>query len=203
MSSRSEAIGQRIKEARKAKKISQTQLAAMLGKTLRSVQKYESGEIEPSIALLNDIAKMLDVSPAELIGYQTQEIRLDSLSDIFFVLSELNKKAGIRFEVDVRKPPANDTWACSLRFDGMNRNAPINEDICLFLERFADERDSVESYMADQGHFNHWLETELAYYANVALKDKPVEELTTEERIMRRNDPSRQLPQGEDQPSAD
>ena len=203
MSTRSEAIGQRIKEARKAKKYSQTQLAVMLNKTLRSVQKYESGEIEPSIALLNDIAKALEVSPATLIGYQTQEIRLDSLSDVFFVLSELNKKAGLRFEVDVRKPPADSSWACSLRFDGMNRNAPNNEDICLFLERFADERAAVESYMADQGHFNHWLETELAYYANVVLEDKPVEELTTEERIQRRNELGRQIQQNGGQPKAD
>ena len=69
MNSNPAEIGQRIKEARKAAKLSQTELAGQLEKTLRTVQKYESGEIEPSIATINSIARILNVSPAELIGY--------------------------------------------------------------------------------------------------------------------------------------
>ena len=42
-------IGERIKAARKAAHLSQTELAQRLDKTMRTVQKYESGEIEPSI----------------------------------------------------------------------------------------------------------------------------------------------------------
>ena len=60
-------IGNRIKEARKAQHLSQTELANRLGKTMRTVQKYESGEIEPSIGVLNEIANILNISPAELI----------------------------------------------------------------------------------------------------------------------------------------
>ena len=66
MNSNPAEIGLRIKEARKAVKLSQTELATQLEKTLRTVQKYESGEIEPSIATINSIAKILNVSPAEL-----------------------------------------------------------------------------------------------------------------------------------------
>ena len=44
-------IGERIKAARKAAHLSQTELAQRLDKTMRTVQKYESGEIEPSIAI--------------------------------------------------------------------------------------------------------------------------------------------------------
>ena len=46
-------IGERIKAARKAAHLSQTELAQRLDKTMRTVQKYESGEIEPSIAMIN------------------------------------------------------------------------------------------------------------------------------------------------------
>ena len=70
-------IGNRIKEARKAQHLSQTELANRLGKTMRTVQKYESGEIEPSIGVLNEIANILNISPAELIGYQKKNITLD------------------------------------------------------------------------------------------------------------------------------
>ena len=39
------AIGQRIKQLRKRKGLNQTELAQMLKKSLRTVQKYETGEI--------------------------------------------------------------------------------------------------------------------------------------------------------------
>ena len=192
MSSRSEEIGKRIKAARKRKKLSQTELANRLGKTLRSVQKYESGEIEPSIALLNTIASELSVSPAELIGYEAQSIRLDSLSDVFHVLSELDRKAGINFDIEIKRPPRYEGWSCALCFDGKQTDAPYNEDICLFLERYAEAREDLADYVTDRAYFDHWLETELAYYANTHLEDRPVETLTTEERIRRRNELDRQ-----------
>ena len=47
------AIGQRIKQLRKRKGLNQTELAQMLKKSLRTVQKYETGEIEVSIAVAN------------------------------------------------------------------------------------------------------------------------------------------------------
>ena len=50
MNSNPAEIGERIKSARKAAGLSQTELATRLNKTLRTIQKYESGEIEPSIA---------------------------------------------------------------------------------------------------------------------------------------------------------
>ena len=57
------AIGQRIKQLRKRKGLNQTELAQMLKKSLRTVQKYETGEIEVSIAVVNQIADLLDSRP--------------------------------------------------------------------------------------------------------------------------------------------
>ena len=80
MNSNPAEIGKRLKTARKAAGLSQTELATRLNKTLRTIQKYESGEIEPSIAMINAIAKELNVSPADLIGYRRPGIELNSLS---------------------------------------------------------------------------------------------------------------------------
>jgi len=193
MNSNPAEIGQRIKEARKAAKLSQTELAGQLEKTLRTVQKYESGEIEPSIATINSIAKILNVSPAELIGYKKQEIRLDTLSDVLFVLNEINKKAGLRFDIDVRRPPNHDDWTCALRFDGNDPNAEFNSSLCLFLEQYAIERLRLETYFTSQEYFDHWFERELAYYADAPLKDKEIEVLSDIERIKRRNELDRQM----------
>ena len=60
-------IGERIKAARKAAHLSQTELAQRLDKTMRTVQKYESGEIEPSIAMINAIAKILNIDRKSVV----------------------------------------------------------------------------------------------------------------------------------------
>ena len=186
-------IGERIKSARKAAHLSQTELAQRLDKTMRTVQKYESGEIEPSIAMINAIAKILNISPADLIGYQKPEIQLDSLSDVIAVLYQLNKKAGIRFEIDVQRPPHSEEWSCSLKFKGNDHSAEMNDSLCLILEEFRDEREKLETYWTDQESFDRWIEKELAYYADAKLQDKEVEVLSDLERIQRRNELDRQM----------
>ena len=186
-------IGERIKAARKAAHLSQTELAQRLDKTMRTVQKYESGEIEPSIAMINAIAKILNISPADLIGYQKPEIQLDSLSDVIAVLYQLNKKAGIRFEIDVQRPPHSEEWSCSLKFKGNDHSAEMNDSLCLILEEFRDEREKLETYWTDQESFDRWIEKELAYYAGAKLQDKEVEALSDLERIQRRNELDQQM----------
>ena len=186
-------IGERIKAARKAAGLSQTELANRLSKTLRTVQKYESGEIEPSIAIINAMAKELKVSPADLIGYQRPSIELNTISDVLTVLYQLNKKAGLRFEIDVKRPPHYDEWTCSLRFDGHNKDAEFNADLCLILEAFAHERQMVETYWSDPDSFDAWFERKLAYYSGANLVDREVEVLSNMERIKRRNELDRQM----------
>lgn len=188
MSSNPAEIGERIKAARRAANLSQTELAKRLDKTMRTIQKYESGEIEPSIAMINAIAKVLDVSPADLIGYKKPEIQLDSLSDVIAVLYQLNKKAGLRFEIDVKRPPHHDEWTCSLTFNGHDHGSEMNSALCLILENFRDERQKLETYWTDQAAFDLWIEKELAYYADAKLADREVEVLTPMERIQRRNE---------------
>ena len=184
----SKEIGKMIKEARRSLKMSQTDLANRLGKTLRTVQKYESGEIEPSIAMINEIAKILCVSPAELSGYHKQNVEINNLSDVFNIINLLNNKLGIRFDIDVNRPPYSEEWSCSLRFSGNENVAKYNSSVCLFLERYAEERTKLETYWTDQDYFDHWMEKELAYYANTALEEKKPEEISNEERMKRRNE---------------
>lgn len=50
-------IGRRIKLARKARRISQKELAEMLNRSLRTIQKYESGDIEVSVAALVSVCQ--------------------------------------------------------------------------------------------------------------------------------------------------
>ena len=79
------AIGQRIKQLRKRKGLNQTELAQMLKKSLRTVQKYETGEIEVSIAVVNQIADLLDSTPTYILGYESSTTQIRTLSDLLII----------------------------------------------------------------------------------------------------------------------
>lgn len=70
------SIGARFRALRKEKKLNQTELATLLGKSLRTIQKYENGDIEISLANINDIAKKLDTTATYLLGYQQDDTSL-------------------------------------------------------------------------------------------------------------------------------
>lgn len=181
-------IGRRIKAARKAAKMSQTELANRINKTLRTVQKYESGEIAPSIDMLGQIAEVLGVLPFELIAYERQELRIKSLSDIFYILNELNNKTGIRFEIETKRPSKDGEWSCALKFDGNDPDNPYNVEMCQFLEQYALQRHRLESYWTTNEAFDSWLDGSLSYYAAEVLQDREREDLPYAERIKRRNE---------------
>lgn len=139
-------IGLRIRTARKQKGMNQTQLANALGKSLRTIQKYESGEIEVSIAMINELARLLDTTSTYLIGYETQEKPLANMSDVMQFLFQLDQMQELGFRIDVKRPPEHDGWECSITFNGKDLSASENADMCLFLEEFKENRDEYASY---------------------------------------------------------
>lgn len=180
------AIGLRIKILRKRHGLKQQDLANLLGKSLRTVQKYETGEIEVSIAIVNELAKLLDTTPTFILGYETDREPLRSLADIMALFFKLDMVEGIDFQIDVKRPPLFDGWSCSLTFNGKNMDAEYNADMCLFLENWEREREDVRSYNHDRESYEKWQEQTLAYYASSALTEKEFEELDHEERLKRR-----------------
>ena len=179
-------IGQRIKTLRKRKGLNQTQLANLLGKSLRTVQKYETGEIEVSIDVVNEMAKHLDTTPTFILGYETNTAQIRSLADIMSFLFELNKVSSLKFDVDVQKPPRSKEWTCSICFNGKEMDADHNADMCLFLEQWEDMREDVRSYNCSPNALHSWQEQTLAYYAGAAVECVEPEALDEDERLARR-----------------
>ena len=179
------AIGQRIKQLRKRKGLNQTELAQMLKKSLRTVQKYETGEIEVSIAVVNQIADLLDSTPTYILGYESSTTQIRTLSDVMDFLFKLETVEGIDFKIDVQKPPRSKRWECSISFDGKS-TAEFNADICLFLEQWEEERSELRAYNSTQAAYKRWKEQTLAYYAANAVKSTETEELDRDERIAKR-----------------
>ncbi len=75
MSEHMKLVGTRVKESRKAKKLTQKELAAMIEKTESSVAKYERGLVEIPLNILAKIAQALDVSINHLLGWDPQDLR--------------------------------------------------------------------------------------------------------------------------------
>ena len=181
------AIGQRIKQLRKRKGLNQTELAQMLKKSLRTVQKYETGEIEVSIAVVNQIADLLDSTPTYILGYESSTTQIRTLSDVMDFLFKLETVEGIDFKIDVQKPPRCKQWECSISFDGKSM-AEFNADMCLFLEQWEDERSELRAYNSTQAAYKRWKEQTLAYYSANAVKCTEPEELDRDKLIARRTE---------------
>jgi putative transcriptional regulator len=60
-------LGERIREIRKDKGISQKQLAHSIGKDQQSIQRLEAGNINPSYYYLIEIANGLEIETSKLL----------------------------------------------------------------------------------------------------------------------------------------
>lgn len=180
------AIGQRIKLLRKRKGLNQKELASILGKSLRTVQKYETGEIEVSIAVVNQLADILESTPTYILGYEANTALIRSLADIIGFLFQLEQVAGISFDIDVKKPPRSKEWQCAISFNG-KASVDFNTDLCLFLEDWESQREDIRAFQSTQAAYQKWQEQTLAYYAATSVECVQPEELSDEERIKRRN----------------
>lgn len=63
------AFADELKAARARRGMTQQQLADTLGVAEKTVRLYESGTTAPTVGTLKGIAKALDVSPNELLGW--------------------------------------------------------------------------------------------------------------------------------------
>ncbi len=180
------AIGTRIKNLRKNKGYTQQELADIIGKSLRTLQKYETGEIEVSIAVVNQLAKELDTTPTFILGYDTEIEPIRTLADVMNYLFHIEQVEGLEFSIDVKRPPRNSEWTCALTFKGKNVNAELNQDMCLFLEDWGSQRDSLRTYDSTQSDYREWKERTLAYYSPTEVNQKETEDLSEEERRQKR-----------------
>ena len=178
-------VGQRIKMLRKRKGMNQSELAAALDKSLRTVQKYETGEIEVSIAIVNHLAELLDSTPTYILGYETNNEPIRDLADVLDYLFKLETVQELGFRIDVRRPPHYDQWECSITFDGKGTER-YNADMCLMLEQWRDELEDLRSYAHSRESYRKWKDQTLAYYSGSPLTCEEPEELDPDIRRQKR-----------------
>ena len=67
-------LGTRIKDLRKARKMTQAEFASRLGVTKSAVSSYENGTRLPSYDVLIKIARIFRVSTDNLLGYSSKSV---------------------------------------------------------------------------------------------------------------------------------
>mgnify|MGYP003644066868 CR=1 FL=1 len=75
------AVGDRIRQLRKARGITQTELATAIGLTFQQVQKYEKARNRISASKLAQIAKIFNVDVAELFEAPIKKDDEETISD--------------------------------------------------------------------------------------------------------------------------
>ena len=72
-------LAENIRAFRKARRLTQEQLAEVLGVTTGAVYKWESGLSVPELNLIVELADFFDTSVDTLLGYKMKDNRLDAI----------------------------------------------------------------------------------------------------------------------------
>ena len=177
-----EEIGNAIKKRRRQLKITQKEFAERLGKSERTIQKYESGEITMKIDLIKRVADELEIPWQELLEAKTDEIgivssenefpacRFHTLSDVINALFTITEIKDITFQLTCAKPPESPDWTSALMVDGKG-SGTYNADFCLFMENWMNKLAALQSGSINQEQFETWKRETLEYYSDSYFSD--------------------------------
>ena len=178
-------IGERISEQRKRLRISQSELAERLGKSLRTVQKYESGEIDMPISVLQEISSILKVPINYLIGYDSSHIKIETLADVYAYIFELDRKKELKFDIEIIKEKESVRKAAMV-FD--IEGAEYNADFFNVIQKLKSNKEAINTYWVDYQTFDAWENSVIERTSSEFLSDKEREFLDETSRIEKRNE---------------
>ena len=135
----------------------------MLNRSLRTIQKYESGDIEVSVAALVSVCQALRVPLSYLVGLGTRKALITSLADVMDFLFMLEKVKELHFAIEVEKPPKDRDWRCSVSFSGTGTNAKHNAALCLLLEQWQDQREKLAADKITDKDYSDWKDQTISY----------------------------------------
>lgn len=107
-------IGEKIKELRKARDMTQDELASCLGVAYQTVSKWETGVTSPDLSLIVPIARLFKVTTDELFCFsesadEQRRAELKRLYDGTFRTGDLNQRLTIS-EQAVKEFPGDMAW---------------------------------------------------------------------------------------------
>ena len=188
------SISEKIKELRTDLKMNQKNFSAAIGIRQSTLSSYENGVVTPSNDVLLTIAQKFHVSLDWLFGLSENKVQISTLSDIIWVLLQMNESNELRYELDINNKLPGDIetetqkWYAGLRFYGNDPEHSLNADMCNFLADLQENRESLESYFTGKDMFDMWKKQTLEYYTSKPVTHKEIEELDFETRIRKRDE---------------
>jgi transcriptional regulator with XRE-family HTH domain len=85
-------LGENIKQFRKVRNLTQSELSKETGIPRSTIQKYESGSIQHvSLNAVETISSALDVQPNDLVGWHSNDPQVEELIAIYQRLNETDR----------------------------------------------------------------------------------------------------------------
>ena len=188
------SISEKIKELRTDLKMNQKNFSAAIGIRQSTLSSYENGVVTPSNDVLLTIAQKFHVSLDWLFGLSENKVQISTLSDILWVLLQMNESNELRYELDINNKLPSDIetetqkWYAGLRFYGNDPEHSLNADMCNVLADLQENRENLESYFTGKDMFDMWKKQTLEYYTSKPVTHKEIEELDFETRIRKRDE---------------
>lgn len=149
-------IGEKIKDARIAAGLTQTELGNRIGKNLRTIQKYEHGDVNLSYSVIQSIAKELNVSPEFLIDSQASSSKQDD--------SSTQSKRALKFNLNdilLLLDPSSESEDKIILSEQINEDSWVIAPMNSKLIRVEDNLNrKVESITVNGGMLQIWLVNE-------------------------------------------
>lgn len=76
----------------------------------------------------------------------------------------------------MKRPPHHDDWECSITFNGKDKSADFNADMCLFLEEFSEYREEYQNGRIGAQRYKELQDKDLAYYSASLVEEKTEEQ---------------------------
>lgn len=179
----SEEIGKAIQKQRRAQKITQKEFAQRLGKSERTIQKYESGEILLKIDVLKQIANELNVpwqkllfakdtnTPKDNTTAEYPSYEFHTMSDVINALFAITELTDFSFELTNTKPPESSEWTAGIKVNGKG-NGKYDADFCLFMENWITKKNMLQTGKISKEKFDSWKSDMLTYYKDSRLDNE-------------------------------
>lgn len=142
-------IGEIIKTKRNEKKLTQEELAGILGISKAAISKWENAECYPDITLLPQIAKTFKISIDELFDYRNETSTIEIINEynFGFSLNDIDIRIlnhGIAKTCEVVKTQQGDvpesSWDVRIHFVSTEDNIPIT------IQKYLKENVLIDGY---------------------------------------------------------
>ena len=176
-------IGKNIQKHRRSQKITQKEFAKRLGKSERTIQKYESGEIIMKMDVVKEVANELNIPFQELLYpagidnaakesiKQSTSYEFHTMSDVINALFAITELTDFSFELTNTKPPENPEWTAGIKVNGKG-NGKYDADFCLFMENWITKKNMLQTGKLSKEKFDSWKSDMLAYYKDSRLDNE-------------------------------